>query len=96
MVKSCERGRPCLSRAASDGAAATKAAKRQKVELTVGDKGVFFTTVNTGSLVAATSKWTVLHFRALARVLLEAVLPTQNATFRTCLRMRRQSHQQER
>ncbi|CAE7332110.1 Thumpd1 [Symbiodinium necroappetens] len=40
-------------RAASDGAAATKAAKRQKVELTVGDKGVFFTTVNTGGAANA-------------------------------------------
>ena len=37
-------------RPASDPA---KAAKRQKVELSVGDKGVFFTTANAGDLLAA-------------------------------------------
>ncbi|CAE7483448.1 THUMPD1 [Symbiodinium pilosum] len=39
-------------RPAPDGGPA-KAAKRQKVEMTVGDKGVFFTTVNSGSAVNA-------------------------------------------
>ena len=97
VVKICERSWvlqcPCLSRAASDGAAATKAAKRQKVELTVGDKGVFFTTVNTGS------PWLVTRNRQFCFVLRlvclrEAVLLTRNATFRTCLRMCRPSDQE--